>query len=326
MDEPLIDILLATYNTNEQYLKEQLDSLLCQTHKNIKIYISDDASTNRTADILHEYQNKDSRIKVFIQQKNIGFNSNFEFLLKQSTADYIMFCDHDDIWYQDKIEKSLEKIQKSNVSLVYCNCKQITEDKKLINNNYFKHKNIPLIKGTSKLAISRYAGLGCSQIITKDVKEKMIPFKKEVMAHDWLAGFIANEQKGIDYIYEPLFNYRLHSNNVFGGRNLSQNLTRWKQEKGSTYSSFKEYRKTAIENAYLSGARMCLQYVEKNEDKIFLEKLMAYYEKIKTTKIINFHIIKYFKFLGGNNLVKKMCKEIILFHIPIIAFVAFKIG
>ena len=112
MDNELVDILLATYNSNEKYLCEQIESLLNQTHKNIKIYISDDASTNaKTIQILKGYQNKDNRIILFEQQKNIGFNSNFEFLLKQSTANFLMFCDHDDIWHNDKVEKSLKKIQ-----------------------------------------------------------------------------------------------------------------------------------------------------------------------------------------------------------------------
>lgn len=327
MESDLVDILLATYNSNEQYLREQIESLLCQTHKNIKIYISDDASPEKqVSEVLKEYQNKDDRIILFKQEHNIGFNANFEFLLKQSTAEYIMFCDHDDIWHKDKVEKSLAKIKETKVSLVYANCRQIDENGKEISKDYFKSKNIPLISGKSKLAISRYAGLGCSQIITKQVKEKMIPFKPSVMAHDWLAGFIANEQNGIDYIYDELFDYRLHSSNVFGGRNLNQNLGRWKEKAGNNYSGFKEYRNWAINNCYLSAAQMCLEYAKKKEDKQFITNLINYYEKVQTTKIINVHLIKYFKFLGGKNLGKKMCKEIVLFHFPILAYVAFKIG
>lgn len=325
MKENLVDILLATYNSNEQYLREQIESLLCQTHKNIKIYISDDASTEKhVMEVLEEYQQKDSRIILFKQEQNIGFNSNFEFLLKQSTAEYIMFCDHDDIWHKDKVEKSLAKLKEAEVSLVYTNCKQIDEKGKEIANNYFKHKNIPLIKGKDKLAISRYAGIGCSQIITKQVKEKMIPFTKNVIAHDWLAGFIANEQNGIDYIYDELFDYRLHTNNVFGGRNLNQNLGRWKEKNGKTREAFEKYRTWAIENCYLGGAKMCLDYVENEENKQFITRLITYYEKILNTKIINLSLIKYFRFLGGKNLGKKMCKEIVLFHFPILAYTRFK--
>ena len=322
--DTLVDILLPTYNTREKYLKKQLDSLLNQTYTNIKIYISDDASTNNNLlEILNEYKDKDNRIVLFKQKQNLGYNKNFEFLMNQSTADYIMFCDHDDIWHDDKVEKSLKKIQESNCSLVYSNCRQIDENGKLIKNNYFKTKNIPLIQGKSKLAISRYAGLGCSQIITKEVKERMIPFKPEVMAHDWLAGFIANEQNGINYIYEELFDYRLHTSNVFGGRSLNQNLNNWKEQYGNTYKSFKEYRKDAINKAYLNGAKMCLEYAKK-EEKVFLTNLISYYEKVLNTKIINIHLIKYFKYLGGKNLAKKMCKEIVLFHFPLLAYIVFK--
>lgn len=160
MEEDLVDILLATYNSNEQYLREQIDSILCQTHQNIKLYISDDASTNmRVTEILEEYKNKDNRVEIFKQEKNIGFNKNFTFLLGQSTAEYIMFCDHDDIWYKDKVEKSLAKIKQSNVSMVYVNARQVDQNKKVLKDNYFKYKNQPLVKGKSKLAISRCIGI-----------------------------------------------------------------------------------------------------------------------------------------------------------------------
>ena len=59
----------------------------------------------------------------------------------------------------------------------------------------------------------------------------MLPFKEEVIAHDWLAAFIASEGNGITYIKESLIDYRLHTSNVFGGRSLNQNITKWKSFK-----------------------------------------------------------------------------------------------
>ena len=173
---PSVDILLATYNSNEKYLREQIESLISQSYQNINIIVSDDASTNGTIEILKEYEQKDNRIKVYRQNQNIGFNNNFEFLLQQSTAEYIMFCDHDDVWYKTKVEKCLNKLIESKASMVYCNSRQIDENNKVIEDNYFKYKNIPIINGKSKLAISRCIGIGCSQIITRSVKEKMLPF------------------------------------------------------------------------------------------------------------------------------------------------------
>ena len=119
MMEELVDILVTTYNTNEKYLRKQIESILKQTYNNIKIYISDDNSTDlKVKEILKGYADNDKRIRLFLQPKNLGYNKNFEFLLQQSTSDYIMFSDHDDIWHKDKVEKSLKKLKEENVDMV----------------------------------------------------------------------------------------------------------------------------------------------------------------------------------------------------------------
>lgn len=323
--ENKIDIILATYNTKIEYLKKQIDSILAQTYQNIELIISDDNSSEKEVrETLKEYEEKDARVKLYIQEKNIGYIKNFEFLLEKAEAEYIMFCDHDDIWYENKVEESIKKLKSENVDLVYCNSTQINEKDEVIKKDYFKYKNVPLIKGKNKLAISRCIGIGCSQIITKQVRDKMLPFTEEVMAHDWLAAFIANENKGISYIEQPLFGYRLHNTNVFGGRNLAQNLARWKEENGKNYKSYLKYRKEkVIDKAYLDGAKMCKQYATSDADKVFLDKLINYYENLEKSKYINLHICKYFKFLAGKNLLKKTIKEIVIFHFPIIGFLEF---
>lgn len=321
----LVDILVTTYNTNEKYLRKQIESILRQTHRNIKIYISDDNSSDeKVAEILKEYEQKDNRIKLYIQPKNLGYNKNFEFLLQQSTSDYIMFSDHDDIWHSEKVEKSLKTIKKENVDMVYCNCRQIDESGVVIQDNYFKYKNVPLINGKNKLAISRCVGIGCSQIITKSVKDKMIPFKSEVIAHDWLAAFIANEGKGMCYIKEPLFDYRLHNTNVFGGRSLNQNLYRWKQEHGKNYDSFLNYRQDAILRAYANGIKMCKQYVCIKKDELFIDKAERYYDSILKSKKLNLKLTDFFWILAGKNQLKKMFREIVLFHFPVLAYLRFR--
>lgn len=325
--EELVDILVATYNTNEKYLRKQIESILRQTHKNLKIYISDDKSSDKkVAEILREYEKKDNRIKLYIQPKNLGYNKNFEFLLQQSTANYIMFSDHDDIWGKEKVEKSLKKIKEENVDMVYCNCRQVDEDGVVLQDDYFKYKNVPLVKGKSKLAISRCVGIGCSQIITKTVRDKMLPFKNDVIAHDWLAAFIANEGKGMCYIKEHLFDYRLHGTNVFGGRSLNQNLNRWKQENGKSYKAFLKYREDAINRAYLGGIKMCKQYVSIKKDEQFIEEAEKYYNNILNSYKINWNLKAFFKILAGKNQGKKMIRECVLFHFPVLGYLKFRIN
>lgn len=320
-----VEILLTTYNTKKEYLQKQIESILKQSYQNFKLLISDDASQiEETKQILKQFQKQDSRIKLYLQEENLGYNKNFEFLLKQAKADYIMFADHDDIWYPQKIEKSLVVIKEKKVDLVYCNANQIDENDKMLRENYFQYKNVPLVHGKSKMAMTRCVGIGCSQMITKEIKNKMLPFQSTVIAHDWLAAFLANQGKGITYIKEPLFGYRLHTNNVFGGRNLAQNLKRWKQEYGKTYQAYLKYRKEkVIEQAYLDGARMCLSYTKDPKTEKFIQQSIKYYENLEKSHYINFHIMSYFKFLAGSNLMKKMIKEIVSFHFPIIGYLIY---
>ncbi len=323
MDE-VVDILVATYNTNEKYLREQIESIIKQTYKNIHILISDDKSTDENVrKVLKEYEEKDKRIKLFFQEKNLGYNKNFEFLLEKSSANFIMFSDHDDIWHKDKVERSYRKIKEENRDMVYCNSRQVDGESIVIEDDYFKYKNVPLVNGTDKIAISRCVGIGCSQIITREVKEKMLPFKKEVIAHDWLAAFIANEGKGIDYIYDQLFDYRLHNTNVFGGRSLNNNIARWKEKNGTGYESYLKYREDVIKRAYLNGIIMCEKYSVKNEDREFIKQCKNYYDKILSKGIIHFNISEYFKILWGKNQFKKSIREIVLFHFPIIGYLKF---
>ena len=286
--EEVVDILVTTYNTNEKFLKKQIESILKQTYKNIQIYISDDNSNKEEIkEILKQYEKEDERIKLYLQPKNLGYNKNYEFLLQQSTANYVMFSDHDDVWHKDKVEKSLKNLKEKNVDMIYCNCRQIDEDGIVLRDDYFKYKNVPLIKGKSKLAISR-----C---------------------------------EGIDYIEEELFDYRLHNSNVFGGRSLNQNLNKWKEKNGKSYEAFLKYREDAIKRAYDGGIKMCEQYANNKKDLEFCQKAKKYYEKIYKTKKINIrNIIEYFEILSGRNQVKKMIREIALFHFPIISYLKYR--
>ena len=155
----------------------------------------------------------------------------------------------------------------------------------------------------------------------------MLPFSEKVMAHDWINMYLASKQNGIIAIEEPLFEYRIHTLNQFGGRSLEQNLSRWKKENGSTFASFKKYRnERVIKTAYLNGSLMCKDYrdkvnLEKTEDE---ENVIKYYNDLLNTKIINLSLGKYKKYLSFENIGKRSIKEKMIFHFPILSFLVFK--
>lgn len=328
-NQDLVDILVATYNTNIEYLKQQLDSILSQDYNNIHVIISDDCSTKKEViDILKQYEKNDSRIELYIQNENLGYLKNFEFLLTKSKANYISYSDHDDIWYKNKISKNLEVLKNKNVDLVYCDAKQIDEKGQVLQESYLKYKNMPVINGENNiLAFSRHIAIGCSELFTKKIKEQMLPFTDNMMAHDWINMYLASKENGVACIEEPLFEYRLHGNNEFGGRSLKQNLSKWKKENGNSYKAYKKYRNESITRAYLNGALMCNEYNKKlnkndNQDSIE-EKVIDYYKKINKTKVINIRIDQYKKYLSFKEIGKRELKEIALFHFPLISYLLF---
>ena len=120
-----VAIILATYN-GERYLSEQLESLRKQTYKNIKVYIHDDGSSDKTLDIIKEYvEHKRGTIEFeLFSKKSLRYPMCFiNTLLEIPKADYYAFCDQDDVWNEDKIEKAVKAIEKfgeeSKPSLFY---------------------------------------------------------------------------------------------------------------------------------------------------------------------------------------------------------------
>lgn len=326
--EEKVDIILTTYNTKKEYLRIQIESILNQTYKNFNLIISDDCSPNEEVrTILKEYEMQDKRVKLYFQENNLGCTKSFEFLLKQCTSNYIAFSDHDDIWYPNKIEECLKAIIEKKVDLVYCDANQIDENGKIIQESYLNYKNMPKIEGKKFiLPFARHIAIGCSQMITKKVKEKMLPFTENTIAHDWHSVYIASNLNGIYCIDKPLFGYRIHQNNIFGGRNLKQNIKMWKKENGKSFKSYLKYRNHAITETYLAGVKMCKEYsdkIEENKLKNQEDEVIKYFEQAQKYRIFYFNIFKYFKFLSFKGIRKRAIKEIMLLHFPLISYIAF---
>ena len=133
--EEKIDILLATYN-GEKYVAEQIESILNQTYKNFNLIISDDNSSDNTPKILEDYAKKDSRIILNLQEKNLGVVKNIEFLLEQVQNEYYMLSDQDDVWLEQKVEKSLETLKNENADLVFGDLEIVDENLKTIHPSF----------------------------------------------------------------------------------------------------------------------------------------------------------------------------------------------
>jgi glycosyltransferase involved in cell wall biosynthesis len=108
-EEPLVTIGMPVRNGGQQ-IKVAIDSLLAQTHRNIRLVISDNCSTDDTAAICREYAQRDSRVVLHEQAQNLGICGNFRFVLMQSRSDYFMWACHDDIWAPEFIQRNLANL------------------------------------------------------------------------------------------------------------------------------------------------------------------------------------------------------------------------
>ena len=169
-----IDILMASYNS-EKYIESQINSILSQTYNNYHIYINDDISTDNTLNILQNYKKQYNNI-FSIKQNNerLGIKENFSALMNKSNADYIMFSDHDDVWFNNKIEitynemTALEKKYSSSVPLLVFTDKQVTDiNLNVINPSHNKSEKL----NTKNISFSRLlmgnVVSGCTVMINK---------------------------------------------------------------------------------------------------------------------------------------------------------------
>ena len=121
---PQIDILMATYNGGE-YIAAQIRSLQNQTFSDWHLIVHDDGSTDDTMKIVNDFCKIDNRIEVLDDGKSFhGPAGNFVHLMKSSTAPYMIFCDQDDIWLEDKLQKlhdAMLQVDNGMPQMVYCN-------------------------------------------------------------------------------------------------------------------------------------------------------------------------------------------------------------
>lgn len=208
---PLVSIVLGTYN-GEAYLEEQLRSLQVQTWPQLEIIAVDDCSTDRTVAILQEYAARDARIKVIVNEQNLGFVRNFEKGCALSTGQYISMCDQDDYWLPEKVEKMVRAI--SNAPMIYCDSALCDAELRPMGKKISDLVHYQSFDDCRQLCVfSRM--YGHATLITRSLFDKSRPFIKELPHDGWLA-FHATLYGGVVYLPEVLVYYRQHASNVFG--------------------------------------------------------------------------------------------------------------
>jgi glycosyltransferase involved in cell wall biosynthesis len=208
---PLVSVVLGTYN-GEVYLQEQLRSVLAQTYPALEIIAIDDGSSDRTVEILREFAARDPRIRVVVNERNLGFIRNFEKGCRLAAGKFIALCDQDDYWFPEKVTKMVNAI--GPYPMVYCDSDLCDSSLQPLGRRISDLVHYQSFDDCRQLCVfSRM--YGHATLITRDLFERASPFLEEVPHDGWLA-YHATLYGGVRYLPEVLVKYRQHAGNVFG--------------------------------------------------------------------------------------------------------------
>ena len=219
-----VDILMSVYN-GERFIEEQLLSLLNQSHENIKIIIRDDGSRDKTSTIVSDYVVRfPEKIKYFNEANNLGSSKSFLRLLDFSQADYLMFCDQDDVWYPNKVEKCLEKMKELESScergkpvLIFSDLTVVDVHLNVLSESLWETQKLdPTIALHWKMLLAQNVVTGCTMMLNKSIKKYIKPEMNFKIHHDQLIAVLASKYGAVSWLDSPTMLYRQHQSNVLG--------------------------------------------------------------------------------------------------------------
>ena len=224
----MIHIVMCTYN-GEKYISQQLESIANNTVGEWKLYICDDKSTDNTIKILTDFRNEYAgRVDIKINENKKGAVLNFLNIIQEVSKnlekdDYIMLCDQDDVWNEDKIAVTLAGMQElissngSDIPLLVCTDVTVVDEKlDTIAESFTKMNHYNTNKLTFANLMMENKVQGCTVMINKALTDKIIRLPEGAIMHDSWIGLIAAAFGKIKYINEPTMKYRQHTGNVMG--------------------------------------------------------------------------------------------------------------
>ena len=218
----MISVCMATYN-GEKYVRQQVDSILCQLSAEDELIVSDDGSKDDTLDIITAFHDK--RIEVFKNDGRHGVVPNFENALSKAKGDIIFFSDQDDIWAENKVQVMVRELQNSD--LVVHDALIMDKDDNISNVNYYSLR-APHLGYWNNLM--RNCFVGSCLAFKKEMLPYVLPFPKHILWHDMWIGLVVSKKGKVKFIDDKLLYYRRHGGNVSATGEKST-FSRWNQLK-----------------------------------------------------------------------------------------------
>lgn len=242
----MIDILMATYN-GEPYIEAQMASIFSQNYTHWKLYIQDDRSNDQTVkcakkmaykyEMAHAGQQAGS-IQIHINEYAGGSAcKNFMKLLEYASSEYVMFCDQDDVWHEDKIRKTLKLMKKAEKAhgrstpiLVYSDLRVVDADLEELAPSFIDYMKLPPKIRLPRLLMQNSVA-GCTVMMNQALYQMLrrMPYSENVVMHDHLAALLAKTCGKILFLPEATMDYRQHTGNSVGASNANSIIYNWQR-------------------------------------------------------------------------------------------------
>lgn len=222
-----ISVALAAYN-GEEYIQEQLLSIINQSVSPDQIVIADGGSTDNTIHICQQVFREHSNIEHTILSSNhqVQVNENFQRAIEKCKGDYILLSDQDDIWLSEKIERVLECMLDNNVVMAFTNAQIVNKKLNDVNTTslwesigYKAKSNLWIYQKNDKefleVLLKHNVVTGMCTCFSANITQNILPFCNEGMYDKWIA-FVALHVGEVVAINEKLVLYRQHGDNQVG--------------------------------------------------------------------------------------------------------------
>lgn len=227
-----VAIMMATYNGAE-YIDEQIKSILAQTYREWILFVRDDGSSDKTADILKKYSEAYPDKIALLDDRQITGGSaraNFagihSYVKENFDFDCYMFSDQDDVWLPDKIGQCVDKLSESSGTgsgpvLVHTDLKVVNERCEVMGESFFAYRSLnPKVQDVAHLMAQNNV-TGCTMLWNRELNDMLNLQDDAIAMHDWWITLVAACFGSIRYIDKPTILYRQHHGNVVGATKVN---------------------------------------------------------------------------------------------------------
>ena len=219
-NKTLVSVIMPAYNA-ERYIEEAITSVINQTYTNWELIVIDDGSKDNTAEIVKQFAEKDKRITLYLNEKNMGVAKTRNRGFDMAKGEYIALLDSDDIWLPEKLENQLKLAEETKAELVYTSYSIIDTDGNKSKDDYI------VAEKTDFESLLKENIIGCSTVLLKKEISDNYKFSKEYAHEDYVFMLqLLRDGKVARGVQEVMVRYRFYFTSRSGDK-LNAAKNRW---------------------------------------------------------------------------------------------------